>query len=89
MTLNNKWINHIEDERNRELFKKHLLENVALFKRLKEILEGKLKDSEVSRRSLKSYVTNSYGEYQADRNATERTILEIIDLLPTPSEVDG
>ncbi len=82
MALNNKWISHIDDERQRELFKQHLLENTELFKRLKELLEGKLKDAEASRRSLKSYVINSYSEYQADRNATERTLLEVIDLIP-------
>jgi len=89
MSLNSKWLSHISDEVQSNLFKQHLIDNVALFSRLKEILEEKLNDSIKSRRSIKSYAVQAYGEYQADRNATERTILEIIDLIPTQDDKNG
>jgi len=86
MSLNSKWLSHINDEVQSRTFEKSLIENVTLFKRLKEILEDKLHETERSRRSLKSHVTQSYVAYQADRNATERTIQEIIDLIPNKDD---
>jgi len=82
MSLNSKWLSHISDEVQRKTFEKSLIANVELFKRFKEILEDKLHETERSRRSIKSYATQSYVAYQSDRNATERTIQEIIELLP-------
>ena len=61
-------------------------QSLALSERLWKVLDTKLKLEltavQKKRRSLKSLLTQNYSEYQADRNATERTLLEIIDLLP-------
>jgi hypothetical protein len=63
--------------------KEHIARANRLFHVLETHLEEELFRVQKKRRNLKSVLTQNYSEYQADRNATERTLLEIIDLLPT------
>ena len=58
-----------------------MLKYNPVFERLREILNEDLKACESDRRSLKSLVTQNYSEYQADRNATERTFLKVLDII--------
>ena len=80
--MNLKWLKHIKDKEEREDFKTRLLANRELFIVLKGILQSDLDKTINSRRSIKSYLTQPWSEYQADCNATERTLQEIINLLP-------
>jgi len=80
--MNLKWLKHIPDRKEKGEFKKHLLANKELFTVLRNILQTDLDNTISSRRSVKSFVTQAWSEYQADCNATERTLQEIINLLP-------
>jgi len=80
--MNKKWIAHCRTEEDREIFRQRLAYSQDVLNVLKNILKDKSVQSAKDRRSLKSYLVHNYSEYQADRNATERTIQEIIDLLP-------
>jgi len=79
--MNLKWLKKTP-KHEREAFKTRLLANHDIFELFKEILEEELDTVIHTRRSLKSYLTQNWAAYQADRNATERTYQEIIDLLP-------
>lgn len=80
--MNVRWLKHLPQGKEREEYKQRLWANRDIFKQMKSMLEEDLSNTIKSRRSLKSYFTQSWSEYQADRNATERTLQEIIDLLP-------
>lgn len=80
--MNRKWLNHISDRDDKDKFKKRLLAERDIFLTLKSILEELKDDSIKSRRSVKSLLVRNYSVFQADRNAVERTLQEIIDLLP-------
>lgn len=82
MSHNTRWTSHITDVVHKKLFAEHIEESTAIFDRLRTLLYEKLDECRKSKRSLKSYAMQAYSEYQADRNATERTILELIELLP-------
>lgn len=79
--MNSKWISDLPTKEEKEEFKQYLREQSRYTDKLVNILERKLRDVQEARRSLKSYTFQSWPEYQADRNATERTILEILKLL--------
>jgi hypothetical protein len=80
------WTEHCKTPQAKKEFNERLAYTQDMFLLLKVKLEKDLKTAQTSRRSLKSYVTQNWSEYQADRNATERTILELIDLLPLIGE---
>jgi hypothetical protein len=80
------WFDHCKTPQAKDEFKERLAYTQDMFLLLKGKLEKDLKTAQTSRRSLKSYMTQNYSEYQADCNATERTILELIDLLPLIGE---
>jgi len=80
--MNRKWLNHLSDREDKDKFKQRLLAERDIFLILKGILEGMKEDTINKRRSVKSLLVRNYGIYQADSNATERTLQEIIDLLP-------
>ncbi len=76
------WFDHCTDPQQKKEFKERLGYSQDIFNILKVKMEKELKVVQTSRHSLKSYLTMNYTAFQADRNATERTLLEIIDLLP-------
>jgi len=80
--MNLKWLKHIEDKKEREDFKLRLKANRDIFVVLKNILQSDLDNTINARRSIKSYATQSWSEYQADCNAAERTLQDLINLLP-------
>jgi hypothetical protein len=80
--MNRKWLNHIPNREDKDKFKQRLIAERDIFQLLKSILEEQKWETSKSRRSLNSVLTQNYSEFQADRNATERTLQEIIDLLP-------
>ena len=51
------------------------------FERVREMLQEDLEACKRERRSLKSLLTQNYSEFQADRNATERTLIKVLDLI--------
>lgn len=75
------WIAHCRTQEEKEDFKNRLLHNRDIFDILKNILMDKYELAVKDRRSVKSYLTQNWSEFQADRNATERTLLEIIELI--------
>lgn len=84
--MNKKWLSHLKYEEDREAFRTRLKHSHDIFDVLKEILKDKYEHATRDRRSLKSYMTQNWSEFQADRNATERTLLEIIELLPNKED---
>jgi len=81
--MNRKWLNHLSDREDKDKFKQRLLAERDIFLILKGILEEQLNDTIKGRRSFKNLIRfRNYTECQADYNATERTLQEIIDLLP-------
>jgi len=75
------WTNHCKDAEEKREFKEILAHSDRVLSVLKDILKDKYDGAARDRRSIKSLLTQNYSEWQADRNATERTILEILDLL--------
>ena len=76
------WTTHCKTTQQKEEFIERLTYTQDMFLIMKDMLETKLEEVRTSRRSLKSFLTQNWAAYQADRNATERTLLEVIDLLP-------
>jgi len=60
---------------------KDMLQYNEMFEAVRDILRQDLESTQNDRRSLKSTLTQSYSVYQADRNATERTLLKVLDLI--------
>ena len=58
-----------------------MLKYNEIFDRVREMLQEDLEATKRDRRSLKSLITHNYSEYQADRNATERTFERVLDLI--------
>ena len=65
-------------EANKKEFKDMLQYN-ELIEAIRELLRDDLLACQRDRRSLKSTLTQSYSVYQADRNATERTLIKVLD----------
>jgi hypothetical protein len=80
------WYDHCKTPAAKKEFNERLAYTQDMFLILKDRLKKDLNTAQTSRRSIKSYATQSYSAYQADCNATERTLLEIIDLLPLIGE---
>ncbi len=68
------------DQSQKKEFEDTLKYNEA-FNRVREMLEEDLEACKRERRSLKSLLTQNYSEFQADRNATERTLIKVLDLI--------
>lgn len=82
------WTNHCKTAEEKERFKIRLQNSIDIFDVLRNMLMDKYEYTCKERRSLKSYLTQDWKAYQADRNATERTLLEIMELLPTLEKND-
>jgi len=77
------WTTHCKDAKEKEEWLERLAYSQDVFKVLKGILEKKYEKACSDRRGVVSYMTQNWTAYQADKNATERTLLELIELLPT------
>lgn len=77
--MNKRLVKDLTPEEKKE-FQEFLKYN-HLLRRVKELLEEDFVACQRDRRSFKSLLTQNYSEYQADRNATERTYLKVLDLL--------
>ena len=80
--MNKKWLSHTKSPEEKQALILRLEHNYDLFMLMEDILREKYEQVVSSRRSIKSYLTQNWSAFQADRNATERTLLEIIELLP-------
>lgn len=58
-----------------------MLKYNPVIERIREVLKVDYEECATSRRSTKSLLTQNYSEYQADRNATERTLLKVLDII--------
>lgn len=76
------WIEHCKTPQAKEEFKERLAYTQDMFLILKARLEESLETTCKARRSVGSTEMHNYSEFQADCNARERTLLEVIDLLP-------
>lgn len=77
--MNKRLVKDLTKEEKQE-FQEFLKYNHVI-RKVKELLEEDFKSCQRDRRSFKSLLTQNYSEYQADRNATERTYLKVLDLL--------
>jgi len=60
---------------------KDMLQYNELIAAIREVLNQDLESTKNDRRSLKSILTQNYSVYQADCNATERTLLKVLNLI--------
>jgi hypothetical protein len=58
---------------------KDILQHNELIEAIRDMLREDLLACQRDRRSLKSTLTQSYSVYQADRNATERTLIKVLE----------
>lgn len=65
---------------------KNILQYNDLFEAVREMLREDLETAKNSRRSLKSTLMQNYSVYQADRNATERTLLKVLTYIEKPDK---
>jgi hypothetical protein len=77
--MNKRLTKGLSEDRKQEF--KDFLKYNDLFEAVRDILREDLNACQRDRRSLKSTLTQSYSVYQADRNATERTLLKVLDLI--------
>lgn len=81
MSFNTRWTRHIKDPEERERFKAYLKENKEIFDTLTHILQEDLDICASERKKRKAYFMPAWSEYQADCNATERTLQQVINLI--------
>ena len=58
---------------------KDMLQYNELIEAIRDMLRDDLIACQRDRRSLKSTLTQSYSVYQADRNATERALIKVLE----------
>lgn len=85
--MDSRWLSHLKSREEKDKFKQYLYANQDILNALKRILKDDLNTTIRSRRSLKSYATQNWAAYQADRIATERTLQSVITLLNL--DIDG
>lgn len=83
--LNPKWTRSCNPSEIAEV-EKRLLANQDLFELLDKILVQMLEVNSRERMSKKSYEITAWSQYQADTNATERTIEKVRSLLKLQKE---
>lgn len=77
--MNKRLVNGLTPEQKKEF--EDMLKYNEIFDRIREMLKEDLEATVRDRRSLKSIIVQNYSEYQADRNATERTLIKVLDLI--------
>jgi len=65
---------------------KDILQYSELIEAIRDMLREDLSACKRDRRSLKSTLTQNYSVYQADRNATERTLLKVLESIKKPDQ---
>jgi len=78
--MDRRWFRYLSDQDNKEDLKQEL-KYTRVLKILREILKEEYENTVKDRRSLKSVLEHNYIAHQADRNATERTYLKVLDLI--------
>jgi len=78
--MDRRWFRYLSDQDSKEEFKQEL-QYTRVLKFLTLILKDEYELCLKQRRSFKSILTQNYSEYQSDRNATERTLLEVLKLI--------
>ncbi len=71
----------LKHSQNEEELESRFLENEDLFQIIVAALTEKIEQSMVQQRLVTDYGAANWGFKQADHNATQRTLAEIIDLL--------
>jgi len=77
--VNKRLTNGLTEAQKKEF--KDILQYNELFEVIRDVLRQDLESTQTDRRSLKSTLTQSYSVYQADRNATERALLKVLNLI--------
>lgn len=77
--MNKRLVNGLTPEQKKEF--EDMLKYNEIFDRIREMLKEDLEATVRDRRSLKSIIVQNYSEYQSDRNATERTLIKVLDLI--------
>jgi len=77
--MNKRLTNGLTEAQKKEF--KDFLQYNELFEVIRDVLRQDLESTQTDRRSLKSTLTQSYSVYQADRNATERALLKVLNLI--------
>lgn len=77
--MNKRLVNGLTQAQKKEF--EDMLKYNEIFDRIREMLREDLEATIRDRRSLKSLITQNYSEYQADRNATERALIKVLDLI--------
>jgi len=80
--MNIKWFKHLREGETKEKRESVVKASTETLDILKGILEEELKATRKDKLSKAHYLLPAYSEFQADRNATERTLQQVIDLLP-------
>ena len=80
--MNIKWLKNLRETESKE--KRTALVNGSreILDILKGILEAELDSSRKKKTNKAHYLMPAWSEFQADSNATERTLQQVIDLLP-------
>ena len=77
--MNKKLVQGLSPEEKKEF--EEILKYNEVFASLRKVLEGEVQSCRSDRRSLKSLLQQNYSEHQADRNATERTLLKVLNII--------
>lgn len=77
--MNKRLVKGLTEDRKKEF--KDMLQYNELFEVIRDILKEDVEATRRDRRSFKSILTQNYSVYQADRNATERALIKVLDLI--------
>lgn len=75
--MNKRLTNGLKEAQKKEF--NDMLQHNELIEAIRDMLREDLIACQRDRRSLKSTLTQSYIVYQADRNATERTLIKVLE----------
>ena len=77
--MNKRLVRGLTEDRKKEF--KNMLQHNELIEAIRDMLIEDIEVARRDRRSFKSILTQNYSVYQADRNATERTLIKVLDLI--------
>jgi len=76
------WLEGASTQGDKDDLNRQIKESIPIFNILRRVLQRKLKACNKERLGVQNYSVANWSELQADRNATERTLLEILAILP-------
>ena len=80
--MNIKWFKYLREDESKETLKSKILGSREVLDILKRVLEDEVESTRRNKLNKAHYMMPAWSEFQADRNATERTLQQVIDLLP-------